>query len=134
MLHKKEQKLLDQVEHHKARLAKMPSFVRNEIYRLECEIARLNGLLHANPDSNVVISGWDGRENKPRITGLPRDSTIRFVLDAKRDRHIDVGHASKNIDRSATEPTLITVRGSHGQLVVLPNASNTISLKLGDYE
>ena len=116
-------------ERLKARLAKMPSFVRDEIARLKAEITGLQEQLVSNPGSNVLIPHYPDQGNR----GLPENSTIRFVLDKKRERHIDVSHARHSGDaRKAGE--LITLRGSHGQLMVLPNASNTITLKMGEYE
>jgi hypothetical protein len=120
----------DKVLRLKARLAKMPSFVRDEIARLKAEITGLQEQLASNPGSNVLIPHYpDPHYPDQGNRGLPENSTIRFVVDKKRERHIDVSHA-----RHSKAGELITLRGSHGQLMVLPNASNTITLKMGEYE
>lgn len=104
-------------EHLRERLAKMPKFVRDEVARLEADVATLERQLKDQEavKSNVLItSGLSKR-------GLPQDSHVLFVL-GEYGEEVTVRHEK-------SEPGTLNLHGS-SRLILYPSSSNVVHLRI----
>ena len=107
------------VGHTKEDVATLPRWAQSRIKQAESEVEHLKELLAVTPinKTNVTIVDYVGTEER----GLPKDSHVRFRIGRTQ---IEIGHPYKG------DGSMLDIRSLDGTLVVEPNVSNVIGVRV----
>lgn len=115
-------------------IAKMPKRVRDEVARLNAEIAALEQRLKSRADSTSRVRIY--KYGDP-AESLPDDTTMRFCADETpdSDKYIEVlWERNRGKDGKTFPSQWLYLRCGFGQLLVKPHSSNGLHVRAAGFD